>query len=139
MSNPFDKINEMRNILYQEAAGVKPDDTITYREHFQKMLNMLSILLKELENAEYNYVIEDEERGTYHTFKELTLKAINLNDDIIVVRPVAIDSLAFDMIDMESLYNVLAEMKNSGKIKEDIIVIPPAVNMLKARLARPLS
>lgn len=136
MSNPFDKINEMKVILQQEAAGVKPDDTITYREHFQRMLNMLSILLKELENAGYNYVIEDEEKGMYHTFEELTIKSMNLTDELIVVRPVAVDTMAFDQIDMESLYNVLAEMKNAGQIKENIIVLPPNVEILRAKLSQ---
>lgn len=137
MSNPFDKINDMKNILQQEAAEVNPNDTITYREHFKRMLNMLSILLKDLETAGYNYVIENENDGQYHTFNELTLKAMNLTDDVIIVRPVAVDTMAFDQIDMESLYDVLAKMKNAGRIKEDIIVLPPNIEVLKARLARP--
>lgn len=137
MSNPFEKINEMRNILQQEATEVKPDDTITYHEHFKRMVNMLTILLKELENAEYNYVISDEENGMYHTFDEYTLKSMNLTDDIMIIRPVAVDTVAFDQIDMESLFNVLTSLKNSGRIKEDIIVLPPNVEVLKAKLARP--
>lgn len=137
MSNPFDKINEMRDILAQEAASVNPEDTITYHEHFKRMLNMLTILLKDLEDAGYNYVIEDEKEGRYHTFNELTLKSMNLTDDLIVVRPIAVDTMAFDQIDMESLFNVLCKMKNSGKIKEEIIVLPPNVEILRAKLEKP--
>lgn len=136
--NPFDKINEMKDVLFQEAQTVKATDTLTYREHYQKMLNMLTIIAESLKSAEYNYVIENlDEEESYHTFEEYTIKSQHLTDDLILIQPVALDTDALNSIDMSSLCDVLAQLKNADRIKEDIVVMPPYVNVLKAKLALP--
>ena len=135
--NPFDKINQLKDVLRNKAKGVKGEDTISQFEHYKEMLNLLTILSEELKTAEYNYHIENLDEKTYHTFEEMTFTQEHLTDDILLVQPAAIDSVLD--IDMTSLCNVLQELKDSDRIKEDIVVIPPSINVFKAKLALPAS
>lgn len=131
----FEKIAQMSDVLKGQTASVNLDTTLTYREHYAQMINMLSILTEELRNAEYNYVVENLENDTHHTFQELNLSASHLNENIILIQPCPENEMQMQMIDMKSLFDIACKMKKSGIVKEDIIFIPPWVNVLKAKLA----
>lgn len=135
--NPFEKINQMKDILKEESKSVNASDTISYFEHYQKMLNMLTILSEELKNAEYNYVIEDMDTDNVQTFNEMKFNISKLTESLLIMQPASQDLEQLGAIDVSSLLNVLKSLKESDKIKEDIIFIPPFINVLKAKLALP--
>lgn len=137
--NPFEKINQMKDILKEEAKTVDAKGVITQYEHYSKMLNMLTVLTEELRNAEYNYVIENIDSDETLTFDEMKFKQMTLTDDLILMQPQSDDIESIGMIDMSSLCDTLSELRESGKIENDILIIPPLVNVLKAKLALPKS
>lgn len=136
--NPFDKINELKLALKQEAStkGVQPTDTISWLEHYQRMLNMLAVIEHELKDADYNYVVSSLDGRKIKTFDKVTIKQEQLTDGLLVFTPLAVDDGELSTIDMNSLYNILVELRNSGKIKEDVMVLPPYVAVFKAKLAK---
>lgn len=137
--NPFEKINQMKDILKEEAKTVDAKGVITQYEHYSKMLNMLTVLTEELRNAEYNYVIENIDSDETLTFDEMKFKQMTLTDDLILMQPQSDDIESIGMIDMSLLCDTLSELRESGKIENDILIIPPFVNVLKAKLALPKS
>lgn len=134
--SPFERIEEMKGILKAEIKnnGIKPDDVITQKEHYERMYSMLSILSEELKDAEYNYEIESIDQKI-HTFEELAVTRRQLNDSILIFQPVATEDFAAK--DMQSLADVLRHLKDSGEIKEDMILIPPDINVFRAKLVLP--
>ena len=132
--NPFEYINDMKQMLRTEVKekGIQPNDTITQKEHYTRMLNMLNILEEELKNAEYNYQIESV-NGEITTFDELAVNKSQLNDDVIIFQPSAVTE-DFSMIDMQSLADVLTKLRDDGQIKENIILLPPDIGVFKAKL-----
>lgn len=137
--NPFDKINQMKDILKDKAKNINGEDMITQYEHYKEMLNMLNIITEELKTAEYNYEVQNLESESYHTFEELAFSQTHLTDDVILIQAVGVNTDELMSIDMQSLCNVFGELRDSGKIKEDIVIIPPYINVLRARLAAPKS
>lgn len=135
--NPFDKIDEMKQILASEIKtnNIKKTDTITQEEHYKRMLNMLNILKEELKTAEYNYQAE-KIQGAIKTFDEFTVTEKQLNDSVIIFQPIATDE--FRAADMESLANVLTKLKEDGQITENIMILPPDIEVLRAVLATPI-
>ena len=122
--NPFEYINDMKQMLKTEVKekGIQPNDTITQKEHYTRMLNMLNILEEELKSAEYNYQIESI-NGEITTFNELAVSKSQLNEDVIIFQPSAVTE-DFSMVDMQSLADVLTKLRDDGQIKENIILLP---------------
>lgn len=133
--SPFEKLNNLKDTLREKAKTEDPNSTITKYEHYKEMLNLLQIIGEELKSAEYNYVIENTANGSYHTFGELTLESVQLTDNLIILKPVAVEDIS--TIDMSSMVDVFAKLKEEGRIKEDIILMPPYVDILKAKLVVP--
>lgn len=135
--NPFEKIEEMKQILANEikSNNIKGSDTITQAEHYKRMVNMLNILKEELKTAEYNYQTEMV-NGNIKTFNEFTIVEKQLNDKILIFQPIATED--FRAADMQSLSDVLRRLKEDGQIKENIMILPPDVEILRAVLAVPL-
>lgn len=133
--NPFEYINDMKQMLKTEVKekGIQPNDTITQKEHYTRMLNMLNILEEELKSAEYNYQIESI-NGEITTFNELAVSKSQLNEDVIIFQPSAVTE-DFSMVDMQSLADVLTKLRDDGQIKENIILLPPDIGVFKAKLA----
>lgn len=134
--NPFEKIEEMKQILATEikSNNIKGSDTITQAEHYKRMVNMLNILKEELKTAEYNYQAE-KINGNIKTFDEFAVVEKQLNDKILIFQPVAGDE--FRAADMKSLADVLKQLKEDGQIEENIMLLPPDVEVLRAILATP--
>lgn len=135
--NPFERIEEMREVLRTEvkSKNIKGSDYITQAEHYKRMMGMLNILEEEMKEAEYNYQVEALDH-TVTTFEELTVLQKQLNEDVIIFQPVG-DMNEISAIDMQSLADVLTKLRDSGQIKENIIVLPPNINTFRAKLATP--
>lgn len=136
--NPFERIKEMKEILKAEIKnnGIKSNDTITQMEHYKRMVNMLNVLEKEMEDAEYHYQVESIDR-TVTTFDDFTVFQQQLNDDVLIFQPMTLSEDDLSIIDMQSLADTLRHLHESGQIKENILLLPPNINILKAKLALP--
>ena len=134
--NPFECIKEMKKTLGFEIQqkNIKENDTISQKEHYTRMLNMLDILEKEIKDAEYNYEVESIKHEV-KVFDDTTVLQKQLNDDVIIFQPIAIDDADLYNIDMYSLADVLRQLHDSGKIKEDMLILPPNINVFRAKLA----
>lgn len=132
--NPIERINEMREALKAEiiANNINGDDCITQSEHYNRMANMLNVLEKEFENAEYNYEVESI-NGKVKTFDEHVVLQSELNNDILLIQPI---SGTEENIDFSSLVDTLKMMRNSNLIKEDMIIIPSDIKIFRAKLAK---
>ena len=136
--NAFEYIDEMINHVQKDHEKIRGDDPkgthpIGYDEHCDILINMLNALKLEMEMAEYNYVIESIE-GKVETFENFPVIQKNLNQDLILVQPVAIGEAELAAIDMQSLCDILKKSHDSGIIKENIIVLPPNISVFKAKL-----
>lgn len=136
--NPFERIKEMKEILKAEIKnnGIKSNDTITQMEHYKRMVNMLNVLEKEMEDVEYHYQVESIDR-TVTTFDDFTVFQQQLNDDVLIFQPMTLSEDDLSIIDMQSLADTLRHLHESGQIKENILLLPPNINILKAKLALP--
>ena len=135
--NPFERIEEMRQALKAEIKNnnIKSDDYIKQIEHYKRMVGMLNILEEEMKEAEYNYQIESID-SKVKVFDELTVLQQELNDNVIIFQPVAVNDVELSAIDMQSLADILTKLRDSGEIKENIILLPPNINVFKAKLAK---
>jgi hypothetical protein len=135
--NPFERIEEMRQTLKAEVInnGIKGSDCITQAEHYKRMIGMLNILEEEMKDAEYHYQVEALDH-TITTFEEFTVLQRQLNENILIFQPVAaVDE--FTAADMQSLADVLKHLRDSNQIKENMILLPPNINVFRAVLAEP--
>lgn len=135
--NPFERIEEMRQALKAEIKNnnIKSDDYIKQIEHYKRMVGMLNILEEEMKEAEYHYQIESID-SKVKVFDELTVLQQELNDNIIIFQPVAVNDVELSAIDMQSLADILTKLRDSGEIKENILLLPPNINVFKAKLAK---
>ena len=133
--NPFERIEEMRQVLKSEVISkeIKGSDYISQAHHYQRMMNMLNILEEELKNAEYNYQIKSIDNEV-KTFGEFAVLQSQLNEEVIIFQPVATEEIT--MIDMQSLADVLKKLRDDGQIKENIILLPPNINVFRAVLSQ---
>ena len=133
--NPFERIEEMRQALKSEVISkeIKLSDCISQAHHYRRMMNMLNILEEELKNAEYNYQIKSI-GNEVKTFGELAVLQSQLNEEVIIFQPVATEEIT--MIDMQSLADVLKKLRDDGQIKENIILLPPNINVFRAVLSQ---
>lgn len=138
--NPFEKIANLKATLLAEAksSGVNLDNTISYREHYQKLLSLLGILELDLQTARYNYAVQRFHNQEIHIFDEMTVSSTQLKDDILLFQPVSNNGQEVTAVDMASLYEVLRQAYESGAIKQNMIVLPPGVNVFYAQLERPV-
>lgn len=138
--NPFEHIKELRSLLKTEVKEkninkFNTEPTITEAEHYSRMLNLLAIIEKDLESAEYNYKIELNGHSKVHTFKEMSFLQSNLNDDVILFQPISEDVLS--NTDMKSLADILSKLRDTEQIKQNMIILPPGINVFKAVLVKP--
>ena len=96
---------------------------------------MLQVLETEMQEAEYNYQVVSTD-FTVKTFGELTVLQKELNENVLIFQPVVTDE-ELSAIDMQSLADVLKKLRDSGQIKENMILLPPNINVFRAKLARP--
>jgi hypothetical protein len=138
--NPFEYIKELKQTIVSEAkeVGVSKDNdgpTMTAKEHYIRTLNLLSLLETSLKDAEYNYEIESI-HNTIKTFEEYTVFQEELNDDVIIFQPIAVTDNELSSIDMNSLADILTKLRDSGEIKENILLLPPDINVFRAKLSK---
>lgn len=134
--NTFDYLDEMIQTIQGKKDAAGDTDRMSAKQHYQEMLNMLDILKTEMEMAEYNYVVESLQNEV-HTFGEYTVLQKNLNDDLILIQPIALGEAELSAVDMQSLCDILKQSRDKGLIKENIIVLPPNINVFKAKLVSP--
>lgn len=133
--NPFERIKEMKDVIKTEIAN-NNQESFTAKEHYNRMINMLNIIEVELENAEYNYEVESA-HGKITTFSEFIVTQKNLNENVIIFQPIAVDDAELSNIDMQSLADILKTLRDNGEIKENILLLPPNINVFRAVLAQP--
>ena len=133
--NTFEYLEEMEQAISQRMQEAKPTDRLSAQQHYQEMLNMISILKTEMEMAEYHYVVESVE-NKIHTFEEYTVLQKELNDELILVQPIALGETELSAIDMQSLCDILKHSRDAGLITQNIIILPPNINVFKAKLAK---
>ena len=68
------------------------------------------------------------------TFDEYIVLQRQLNEDIIIFQPTTSD---ISSIDMCSLADILTKLRDSGQVKENIVLLPPDINVFRAKLSRP--
>lgn len=122
-------LSEAKNALSKESQ------TITVKEHYDYIYKMLLLLERDLKDAEYNYQVESLNHKV-KTFEELTVLEKELNDDVIIFQPV-IGEEDITALDMNSLADVLKRLRDDGQIKENILLLPPNINVFRAVLAVP--
>ena len=132
--NAFDYIKELKETINTLRNNTEPHRNFTAKEHFDFIDNMLNLLEKEMHNAEYSYRFESAHiRGinNYISNNDFVVTETELTNDIIIFQPVAEE---YTYADMDSLANITRELKDNGKIKEDILILPPGINVIKAVL-----
>lgn len=129
--NAFEYIDEMIDVISKSTDG---EEIITKQDHYNSLTSALQMLRQEMENAEYNYVVQSVEQEVI-TFSELVLLKKQLTDDVIIFQPIAIGEEELSAIDMQSIANTLTQMKDSGIVKENILLLPPNINIFKAKLS----
>lgn len=136
--NPFERIEEMRQILKTEVVSnnIQPTDTITQIEHYKRMMGMLDVLEAELKDAEYNYEIESVDYEV-KTFDEMTVLQKELTEDVLIFQPIAIGEAELSAVDMHSLADVLTKMRDNGQIQANMLLLPPNINVFRAKLTLP--
>lgn len=122
-------LSEAKNALSKE------NQTITVKEHYDYIYKMLLLLERDLKDAEYNYQVESLNHKV-KTFEELTVLEKELNDDVIIFQPVVGED-EITALDMNSLADVLKKLRDDGQIKENILLLPPNINVFRAVLAVP--
>ena len=130
---PFKQIEEMKDVIEQQKQSCDASATMTMTEHLEAMINFLNVLQASLENAEYRYDVAPIEQEM-HSLKNYHIMRKKLNDDVIIFQPIAIGEAELSAIDMESLSSVLTQLKEAGKVEEDILILPPNVNIFRAKL-----
>ena len=86
--------------------------------------------------AEYNYQVETVD-GEVMTFDEASFMKKQLNDEVVIFQPVGLTEEEITAVDMESMADILRKLHDSNIIKENIILLPPNVNIFRAKLAKP--
>ena len=134
--NAFDYIRELKQVVVNNAKDTNNQNKqLTYKEHCSGLYNTLCVIEKELEMAEYNYEIESV-NGNITTFDEMTFMQKQLNDEVIIFQPVALTEEELTAVDMQSMANVLKRLHDNDIIKENMIILPPNVNIFRAKLSK---
>ena len=136
--NPFERIKEIRQAMMTEAknAGINANNNgtvMTAREHYQHIFNLLALLEMDLKDAEYNYEVETIDHQI-KTFDEYAVLQKELTDDVLIFQPIG-SAEDITAADMQSLADILTKLYDSEVIKENMILLPPNINVFRARLA----
>lgn len=134
--NAFEYIDELEGVIKKNIGKEDQSKTITLEEHNKQMLNMLYILRTSMEEAEYVYEAKRIGHEDYMTFGEHTVLYSHLKDSLLLFQPMCSDG-SFNAVDMQSIAEVLGKLYEAGKIQEDMILLPPDVNVLRAVLRKP--
>ena len=76
------------------------------------------------------------QREKFYAQRKKVLEGKNLNEDIIIFQPVVTQD-EFSTVDMQSLAEVLTKLRDAGQIKENIVLLPPNINVFRAKLSLP--
>ena len=132
--NAFDYIQELKDTINNKRQN-DTNTNISIEQHYNEILNILDILKIELEQVEYNYELETIDCNI-RTFDEYTVTEKQLNENVILFQPLTIDEFDLSEIDLQSLTSILQKLKDKDLIKEDIIIIPPNINIFRAKLVK---
>ena len=134
--NAYEYIQELKQVIVNNAKDPSNQDKqMTYKEHCLGLYSTLSVLEKELEMAEYNYQVETVD-GEVMTFDEAAFMKKQLNDEVVIFQPVGLTEEEITAVDMESMADILRKLHDSNIIKENIVLLPPNVNIFRAKLAK---
>ena len=135
--NPFEYIKELKQVVITNATNPdNKDKTISYKEHCSGLMNMLNFLEFEMEQAEYNYQVTSVNYQEIITFDELTVMQKELPDEVLIFQPIAVGEAELSAVDMQSLADVLTKLRNNGTITQNMLLLPPNINIFKAVLKR---
>lgn len=129
--NAFDYINELKSVIESSSDG---NNVILKKDAYQMVLNVLNLLSGELQNAEYNYVVESID-GKVVTMDKFTMLQKQLSENVLIIQPIPLGE-ELTQADYESLREVLEKTHECSKMKEDILILPPGINVFKAKLAK---
>lgn len=136
--NAYEYIQELKQIVVNNAKDPSNQNKqITYKEHCTGLYNTLCVLEKELGMAEYNYEIETVD-GKVMTFDETIFMEKQLNDEVVIFQPIGLTEEEITAIDMQSMADILRKLHDCDIIKENIVLLPPNVNVFRAKLAKPV-
>ena len=136
--NPFEYIKELKQVVTTNATN--PDNkgkTISYEEHCAGLMNMLNVLESEMEQAEYNYQVTGINYQEITTFGELTVMQKELSNEVLIFQPIAVGEAELSAVDMQSLADVLKKLRDNGTITQNMLLLPPNINIFKAVLKQP--
>ena len=132
---PYGRIKEMKDYVANQKQICDLSKTMTMQEHLDAMGYFLDLLETSLESAEYCYDVSPVTQEM-HTLKEYHIMKKQLNEGVVIFQPIAIGEAELSAIDMESMSNVLRKLREAGKIEEDILILPPNINVFRAVLAK---
>lgn len=133
--NPFEHIRDMKQHYETKKGEGNLSQSITLEEHYDVILQFLDVLEIAMEEAEYNYEVQTVDQEI-HTLKEMHVLQKHLTDDVLIFQPIAIGEAELSAVDIQSMADVLKQMRDSGKIQEDILIVPPNVNIFRAKLVQ---
>lgn len=129
--NILNYINEIKDVIEASTDG---DDVIKKKDAYQMVLNTLQMLTTACEEAEYNYVVESID-GEVITFDNFVVFQKKLSDNVLIIQPIPLGE-ELVQADYESLREVLEAAHQAGQIKENMVILPPGINVFKAKLAK---
>ena len=136
--NPFEYIKELKQVVTTNATNPdNKDKTISYEEHCSGLMNMLNVLESEMEQAEYNYQVTGVNYQEVITFGELTVMQKELSNEVLIFQPIAVGEAELSAVDMQSLADVLKKLRDNGTITQNMLLLPPNINIFKAVLKQP--
>lgn len=133
--NPLNYIEDIRNALIKECQSSDLSDTITKQEYYDKIIGILDVLNQSMEDAKFNYEVLTVEKKPI-VYEDYTLLKSQLNEDVVIFQPFGFTQDDIDSVDLQSLADILKQLKDNDEIKENIMILPPNVNVFRARLAK---
>lgn len=131
--NPYERINELRDYLediFQKE--VEESDSSTVKRLYSLVETGLSLLEKDLSDVEYHFQVKSL-KDKIQVFDNQAFSIAELNEDILIFQPMDTDISA---IDLESMSETLSTLVEAGAVNGNILLIPPNVGVLKAKIAK---
>ncbi len=129
--NPYQKVESLRSSIKKAIRVTKDEDLITKKDMYEMMLTFLDLVEVELKNATYNFNVELLD-GEEFTFKNMDFDRKKLSDDLFIFQPKINNNL--DSLDIESLAEELSRLIEKRMINENVLLVHPDVNVLRAKL-----
>ena len=131
MSNPFQKLNEIKDMVKTHSQDKDLDDMISRKDHYKEMYNLITLIEKELADARYQFVFGTLYGEEFSMENDITMTKKELDEDLTVFQPY----LEADNYNSEEIADALTKYVQQGTIDKNILLLPPEVSILRAKLA----